>query len=263
MSYDDGWDADPEQSQPATAQDMAGVLKARCITILAASGHRVCDLLDGAHYRPDSGAVICGCGQFAPWSDDPDRNPPWESSTAENDAVHRGMQAAQEQRETLESGGLGLPAPGHPKGGALTYEAQDPIRSTLALIDPTEMYTPDDVERHILDTLYRLETGQLFERASVEKFYAAKQAFDLKYAACMVSSKGGAADVRKAQATVDCAQEYAALNDAEMVLKAVKATMHNLRSVITGYQSVAKSVAQTYQAGGSQGAPPQRERSPW
>lgn len=226
-----------------TAQDIAGVLKARLVSILTASGHGVCDLLDAAQYKPDSGAVICGCGQFAPWSDDPD-NPPWEATAEQNDATHRAMTTSQ-------------------KGGALTYEPSDPIRSTLALIDPTELYTPDDVERHILDTLYRLETGQLFERESVTKYYGAKQAFDLKFAACMVSSKGGAADVRKAQATLDCAEEYAALNDAEMVMKAVKATMHNLRSVITGYQSVAKSVAQTYQAGGSQGAPPQRERSPW
>jgi len=231
-----------DQEQADTAQDYAALLKREAMKILAEAGHADCSMLASARYVPESGAVVCGCGEFEPWSDSPD-SPPWEP-TADDDRAAFSEPPA--------------PRP----GGALTYEAQDPIRSTLALIDPSQIYTPEEVERHILDTLYRLETGQLAERKSVELLFKTKQAFDLKFNACIATSSGGAADIRKAMAMNDCSDEYAAMLEAEMVAKAIKATMHNLRSVITGYQSVAKSVTASYQAGGSQGGPPQSGR-PW
>jgi hypothetical protein len=260
MSWDDGHARDHEGAD--TAQDIAGALKSKLISVLAASGHGACDLLADAQYRPDSGAVICGCGQFAPWSDDP-ASPPWEATREENDAVYRGMQAAADQREALESNTMGLPAPGQPRGGALAYEPADPIRSTLALIDPTEVYGPEDVERHILDVLYRLETGALMERETIQVAYRTAQAFDTKYNAYVAANTGGAADVRKASAMVHCQHENDAMIDAKMLKEAVKQTMHNLRAVLSGYQSTARSVGSTYQAGGSQGAPPKRDGSPW
>jgi hypothetical protein len=260
MSWDDEHARDREEV--GAAQDIAGALKAQVVSILTASGHGSCSMLQQARYEPASGAVICGCGVFAPHSDDPD-SPPWEATTEENDAVYRGMQRAQEQREALESGSMVLPAPGHPRGGPLAYEPADPIRSTLALIDPTEVYGPEDVERHILDVLYRLETGALMERETIVSAYRTAQAFEMKYNAYVAANTGGAADVRKAGAMVHCQPEYDAMIDAKMLKEAVKQTMHNLRAVLSGYQSTARSVGNTYQAGGSQGAPPSRDRSPW
>lgn len=253
------WDDESAQAgyfggESNTAQDIAGVLSARLISILAASGHKACDMLPRARYLADSGAVVCGCGAFAPWSEDPDQ-PPWEASEP---GGFDGPIGDGQQGPTL-----GLPAPAHPAGGTLTYEAADPIASTLALIDPSEVYTPEDVERHILDTLWRLETGQLFERQSVEEYYRAKLAFDRKFNARMIENGGLRTDQCKAQSMVDCDPELIAMSIAEMVAKAVKATMHNLRSVLSGYQSTARSVGATYQAGGSQGGPPKREESPW
>lgn len=240
-----------------TAGDYARLLLARAVSILTAAGHGTCEYLQQARYEPASGAVVCGCGEFEPWSDDPD-SPPWapgeRSDAAEAvqlqgdaDAADRAARAALAQRD----------------GNALP-EAADPIRSTLALIDPTEVYGPEDVERHILDTLYRLETGALFERETVVAAYNAEKAFNVKYNAFVAdNATGGAADVRKAQAMQHCEPEYLELVDAKMMKEAVKQTMHNLRAVLSGYQSTARSVGSAYQAGGSQGDVPPRAGRPW
>lgn len=257
------WDGDhAEERERPTAGDYAGMLKARAISILTAAGHGTCTMLNKAAYVPESGAVVCGCGEFEPWSDSPD-TPPWESSTEENDAIHRGMQRAAEQGDALESTTMGLPAPGHPRGGHDLPAPADPIRATLALIDPTQIYTPEDVERHILEVLHRLETGALFERETVEAASATEMAFTRKFNAAVDASEQSAADRRKAEAMVKADAEYEAMMQAKMVKEAVKQTMHNLRAVLSGYQSTARSVGSAYQAGGSQGAPNRRDGSPW
>lgn len=247
MSLDDeGAEAQAAGETQPTAGDYARLLHARAVSILTAAGHRDCELLQAAKYEPASGAVVCGCGEFEPWSEDPD-TPPW---------APEGSDPVAHQESTT------APPPAR-RGGSVVAEAADPIRSTLALIDPSEVYGPEDVERHILDTLYRLETGALFERETVVKAYETAQAFDLKYNACIATSTGGSADVRKAMAMNDCAAEYSAMMDAKMLKEAVKQTMHNLRAVLSGYQSTARSVGSAYQAGGSQGAPPSRTGRPW
>lgn len=245
---DEGAEAYAAGDHQATAAEYAGQLQRSMVRVLENAGHGSCEYLDRVSYDPASGSVICGCGVFEPWAQqsDPD-TPPWDTDPQQDvDAADRAAQAALQQR-----------------GGSAVAEAADPIRSTLALIDPTEVYTPEDVERHILDTLYRLETGALFERETVVQAWKTAQAFDLKYNACIATSTGGSQDVRKAMAMNDCATEYAEMLEAKMMKEAVKQTMHNLRAVLSGYQSTARSVGSAYQAGGSQGAPPRRDGSPW
>lgn len=248
MSLDDegaeGHAADQYQS---TAQDIAGMLRARAVAIITAAGHTDCPMVQQARYIPESGAVVCGCGEFEPWSEDPE-SPPW---------------APGERSDAAEAAEMDLPAPGHPKAGTAVAVAADPIRSTLALIDPTEVYGPEDVERHILDTLYRLETGALFERETVVKAWETEQAFTTKFNARQLVNAHLRTDLCKAQSMTDCVEEHAAMAEAKMMKDAVKQTMHNLRAVLTGYQSAARSVGSAYQAGGSQGAPPQRDGRPW
>lgn len=251
---DDNSDHPGERAQP-TAGDYASLLLARAISILTAAGHGACEYLKQAKYVPESGAVVCGCGEFEPWSDDPE-TPPW-TPEERPDAAEAGQGGVANAADRAAGRAL------QQRGGSAVAEAADPIRSTLALIDPTEVYGPEDVERHILDTLYRLETGALFERETVVKAYETAQAFDLKYNACIATSTGGSADVRKAMAMNDCAAEYSAMMEAKMLKEAVKQTMHNLRAVLSGYQSTARSVGSAYQAGGSQGAPPSRTGRPW
>lgn len=198
------------------AAEIMGDLRERCLSVLRASGHLPCDWSDGAAYQPEAGAVVCGCGEFA------EMPPP----------------TAPDQ-----------PAP----GGALERAPLDPIASTLALIDPAEQYTPADVERHILDVLARLETGALFERETVLAEFNAKTAFERAYWQALNESQATSSDRRKADAMVKCADLHEALIQAEMMAKATKATMHNLRAVLSGYQSTSRSVGAAYQAGGSPG----------
>lgn len=253
MPWNEDDNSDHSSGQP-TAGDYARQMQSHASSILAAAGHRTCEYLKTAKYVPESGAVVCGCGEFEPWSDDVDR-PPWEPGEPDGFDGFDGPIGDGQQ-------GPAGPPPAR-RGGTTLAEAADPIRSTLALIDPTQVYTPEDVERHILDTLYRLETGALFERETVIKAWETAQAFEVKYNAFMAVATGGASDQRKAQVMVDCEPEHRAMLEAKMLKEAVKQTMHNLRAVLSGYQSTARSVGSAYQGGGSQGAPPPRDRSPW
>lgn len=200
------------------ASEIMGDLYERCLSVLRASGHLPCDWSDRATFQPETGSVVCGCGEFAEMTAPP----------------------APDQ-----------PAP----GGTLQRVAMDPIESTLALIDPNEQYTPIDVERHILDVLARLETGALFERETVRAEYDAKTAFERAYWQALNESQASSSDRRKADAMVTCADLHETLIQAEMLAKAAKATMHNLRAILSGYQSTARSVGAAYQAGGSPGRP--------
>lgn len=142
------------------------------------------------------------------------------------------------------SGGFpGLPT-AEPSGALV---ALDPVQSVLALIDPTKVYGPAEVEEHILDCVSRLETGAVFERECILREHAAKTTYDVAWARAMVKVTGTSADVRKAEAFVETEDQYLEWQEAAMLVKAVKTTMHNLRSVLSGYQSVASSIRAAYQ----------------
>lgn len=128
--------------------------------------------------------------------------------------------------------------------------AADPVQPGIELVDPSKIYTPEDLERHLLDVVRRLEVGQLFERECIETEYKTRLAWELAKAKT-VAKAGGAADVRAALALTENQAEFEAYQVAEMMRKATQAAMHNLRSVLSGYQSVAKSVLSVYGAGGS------------
>jgi hypothetical protein len=137
--------------------------------------------------------------------------------------------------------------------------AADPVKPGLALIDPSEIATPEQLEAHLLDVIQRLETGQLFERECIEAEYEARLRWELAKAK-QVAKGGGAADVRMAMALAEHGDLYEAYLRAEMMRKATQAAMHNCRSMLSGYQTVARSVLTTYQAGGSSGPNKQPQR---
>jgi hypothetical protein len=137
--------------------------------------------------------------------------------------------------------------------------AADPVQPGLPLIDPSEIATPEQLEAHLLDVIQRLETGQLFERDCIEAEYSARLAWELAKAKT-IAKGGGAADVRMAAALADHGDLYEKYLRAEMMRKATQAAMHNCRSMLSGYQTVARSVLTTYQAGGSAGPNNQPQR---
>lgn len=143
------------------------------------------------------------------------------------------------------------------KGRGLTPDATppaaaDPVQPGLPLIDPSEIATPEQLEAHLLDVIQRLETGQLFERECIEAEYTARLAWELAKAK-QIAKGGAAADVRMAAALAEHGDLFEKYLRAEMMRKATQAAMHNCRSMLSGYQTVARSVLTTYQAGGSPG----------
>lgn len=132
--------------------------------------------------------------------------------------------------------------------GRRSYHPDDPIAATIALIDPTKVYTPEQIEQQILDCNARLERGAHFERAAIEEEGRTELEWSNAFDLAVLNSKLGAADTRKADAMVTTRELHDAFVQARMVRKAIQSTMHNLRSVLSGYQSVGKSIANTYGA---------------
>lgn len=205
-----------------SATDYAAVLGDCVRRTLQHYRHQGCPDAGRASYYPaepgqETPFVACGCGQVLDAL-------PLSTSTA--------------------SGGLAVPSAGEPSGALV---ALDPVQSVLALIDPTKVYGPAEVEEHILDCVSRLETGAVYERECLLREHAAKTTYDVAWARAMVRVTGTSADVRKAEAFVETEAEYLEWQEAAMLVKAVKTTMHNLRSVLSGYQSVASSIRAAYQ----------------
>lgn len=202
-----------------TAPEIAGELQRQILHALTRAGHGACRFADQGWYDPATQSAQCGCQnyrvQFTP-----------DGSTA---LAHRPQATPTEH----------LP------------QAADPIQATLALIDPSQQYSPVDLEKRLLDVLARLEVGALAERAAIDEYYQAKVDFDRKFAQAVNASEKGAADTRKYDAMVKCDAEYVRLVTAEHAMKALKETMHNLRGILSGYQSVTRSVGLDYQAGGA------------
>lgn len=207
-----------------TAGEYAAVL-AECVQATLKHGeHWGCDYRDQSEYYPAEGdgpaTVACGCGLAF-------------------DAVPLRTVAP----------------PVAPVSGEVAVQpAQDPVHTLLALIDPTQVYTPEQVESRILDCVARLEFGGAYEREVITAAYAAKQAYEMAAAKAHVLRIGeGSEKDRMALALTDTEDLFNVMTQAEMMRKAVGATMHNLRAVLNGYQSVLKSINGSLPYGGSPG----------
>lgn len=139
------------------------------------------------------------------------------------------------------------PAPvneaGEPVPGA------DPVLARIPQLDLTRPLTPDEAGNHIAECVLRLEQGAVFHRVCIEEAFEADRVYQLAYARALVHAKG-ASDQRRAVALLECEAEYTAKTIAEMKVKAVAATMHDLRSALSGYQSMSRTVNVTYQGAG-------------
>lgn len=120
--------------------------------------------------------------------------------------------------------------------------AEDPIATTVTIIDPTLPYGPLDVEGQLIDIAARIERGVHFQRYWEERLCRAGMEFDLAHARALVRASGGDVGTRKAQALLDCEMEYREKSVCETMVRAVRDTMHNLRSLQSGYQTISRSV---------------------
>lgn len=124
-------------------------------------------------------------------------------------------------------------------------QAEDPIAARVVIIDPTLPYGPQDVEHQLLDINGRIERGVHFQRYWEERHFVAKSEYEIGYARAMVKAQGGSADVRKANALLACEDQWRELQLCEAMVRAVRETMHNLRSLQSGYQTVSRSVGES------------------
>lgn len=202
-------------TEAADAIGYSQELQKRLAVQLRERGHGACRHDETARMDFVAGEIVCGCGHRVP------------------------VEGAQQFVPDVDG----------PRDVELA--AKDPVKATLATIDPTIAYTPVDLEMRILDVLARLEVGAVFHRKAIEDDAAAKLAWKKAYWIAKNASEAGAADRREADAMVQTLDLYLDHVEKEMVRKAVGETMHNLRSILSGYQSVARSVNADFGAGGS------------
>lgn len=184
---------------------------------LTRGGHSACRYNDQGRYDYATSEVVCGppCGH----------------------------------RVKLEGSQPGPPSVASPAD--VEQRQADPIQAALSSINPTMAYTPVDVEMRMLDILARLEQGMVFERVLSEQAASAHMEWERAYWIAYEASEAGAADRRKADAMLRTLELHQDMLQKQFAEKAAKSTMHTLRSVLSGYQSVAKSVVADFNAGGA------------
>jgi hypothetical protein len=119
----------------------------------------------------------------------------------------------------------------------------DPLVGRLAPLDPTLPYTPADVELKIVEILQQLENSDLFLRQQLQRLHQATHNHDFRYNLALAKSDQRAQDQRKAEAWLATEQERHEMTEAEMLVRALRDSQHNLRSQLSGFQSVARSLA--------------------
>lgn len=133
----------------------------------------------------------------------------------------------------------------------------DPIVTTMDVPIAGEILTPDECVAHIADCVARLERGAAFHRKCIQDLYEARRAYERAFDNAMADASG-AADQRKSYCNRQAEAELDQMEAMAMREKAVRTAMHDVRAMLSGYQSMANSVRATYQAAGQaygRGAP--------
>jgi hypothetical protein len=103
-------------------------------------------------------------------------------------------------------------------------------------------YTPEEVELEIVGILSRIERGAGFQTTKEEQLAAARLEYDLAYARALIRTTARSKELREAEAMLACQEQYERMRLLELTVKTSAAGMHNLRSMLSGFQSVAKSI---------------------
>ena len=122
-------------------------------------------------------------------------------------------------------------------------EVLDPLIGRLAPLDPTLPYTPADVELKIVEILRQLENSELFLRQQLARLHQATHNYNMRYNLAYKSSDGRSDGQRKADAVLATERESYEMTEADMLVRALRDSQHNLRAQLSGFQSVARSLA--------------------
>lgn len=189
--------------------------------------------------------------QAAPWGSEtaPVEPPQWEglddTPEREPDPADGYDYGSASKGEIPSNEGIGsevVPYAGTP---IMPTEAEvlDPLSGRLAPLDPTLPYTPADVELKIVEILRQLENSELFLRQQLARLHAATHNHDYRYNLALHQSEKKAQDQRKAEAWLATERERREMTEADMLVRALRDSQHNLRAQLSGFQSVSRSLA--------------------
>lgn len=123
----------------------------------------------------------------------------------------------------------------------ISYDPAAPQKNADGSIT-TRPYTPDEVERELVDTMWRIESGAGWLTTKEEERSAAKLAYELAHARAIYESKGRSAEQREAEALLRCRREYEDWQLLELTCKTAREGLHNLRAKGSYLQTVNRSV---------------------
>lgn len=195
-----------------------------------AAGHGECTLgqMDSEY------GVVCGCGEILAFRVDQEVDTSTSITTAEVDPT-RGPTTVPTSAQVVTTGDI-----------ASRVQPADPITAALDVIDPTGVYDSKMVEEHILDVLRRIERGAHYQRVCEEQMFELGMKLEFAKARARPKTRGGAKDQRDAEVLLATEAEYRAYNLAKMKVEAIRNTMHNVRALLSGYQSIARSIQSAY-----------------
>ena len=258
-SDDDPGPSEPEDDGVDWGEPLADELEPEVLTIEDGDGEDVGTALIPADAVPDErGNMISGGmsygqadeAQAAPWRQETTVDlPRWEgvddAPEREPDPADGYDYGSAPKGEIPSNEGIGsevVPYAGTP---IMPTEAEvlDPLSGRLAPLDPTLPYTPADVELKIVEILRQLENSELFLRQQLARLHAATHNHDFRYNLALAKSDQRAADQRKAEAWLATEQQRREMTEADMLVRALRDSQHNLRAQLSGFQSVARSLA--------------------
>jgi hypothetical protein len=111
-------------------------------------------------------------------------------------------------------------------------------------------YTPDELEREIVVVLDRIERGAAWHTTEEEKRAAAKLAYEIAFAKARFRSEGRSAEQRNDDALLACLELYEEWQMRELTCRTAREGLHNLRSMLSGLQSVLRSIGTALGGGG-------------
>jgi hypothetical protein len=123
----------------------------------------------------------------------------------------------------------------------------------LGMLHEGRPATPPEIEAAITAVLVRIDQGVAWQTREEQRLQQLETAYDLAYARALLAAPKGAADVRKAHAVLALEQQQVERDVQRSKVKVMREAMHNLRSLQSGLQTIARSVNASLQGGGSVG----------